>query len=161
MRTILLLAGLTLSTIGTASFPEPAQANDAVATKVYTDFLAARGIESTVDSDGDVQFKITRGERTSTMILFVDSKDPTFFRIVLPNIWPIESIEERARVLRAANDVTRDMKVAKAYVVDDNVWIAVELFVPGPAAWQAAFDRVLTVIEEATITFVKQINKGR
>lgn len=161
MRTILLLAGLSLLTVGTVGIPEPAEADDAVAAKVYTEFLASRGIESTVDPDGDVQFQITRGDRKKTLVLFVNSDDPGFFRVALPNIWPIESTEERARALKAVNDVTRDMKVAKAYVVNDNVWVSVELFVPGPASWQAAFDRVLTVIDQATMSFVKHMNGER
>ena len=52
-----------------------------------------------------------------------------FFRLVFPNFWEIESDGERAQALGAAQEATADTKVAKVFLVKDNVWASVELFV--------------------------------
>ncbi len=120
---------------------------------LYTNFLIGEGLEGTIDSDGDVQFEYN--ERT--YFLEVNEEDQEFFRLVLPNIWPIESIKEGLEVVQACDVVNRSMKCTKAYVTNDNVWVAVELFIERPDDFEGVFQRCLTAIENGIDKFVEEM----
>ena len=90
--------------------------------------LSAEGYRPSIDGDGDVKFK----REGRTYFIIVSEKDPEFFRLVLANIWEIENDVERSRVLQAADHSNAASKVSKVYIVKDNVWVCVELFVAAP-----------------------------
>lgn len=117
---------------------------------MYMDFLSDEGIEGWVDSDGDVQFEY----EDRTYFIEVNEGDSEFFRVVLFNIWPIESNSESVEVAFACNEVNAQMKVTKAYITNDNVWIACELFVGSPEQFKPVFMRCMQVIDEGVSTFV-------
>ena len=68
-------------------------------------WLSTEGYRYDVDSDGDVHFKYEGINYYFT----VDNNDQSFFRIIMPAIYKVEG--NRARVLEAANTITRDIKV--------------------------------------------------
>ena len=111
---------------------------------MYMDFLSDEGIEGWVDSDGDVQFEYD----DRNYFIEVNEDDNEFFRVVLFNIWPIESNSESVEAAFACNEVNTQMKVTKAYITNDNVWIACELFVGRPDQFKPVFTRCLKVIDE-------------
>lgn len=118
---------------------------------MYQKYLTKRDIESTVDEDGDVQFKMDG----LTYFIEVNEDDPMYFRLVLANIWPIESEEERAQVYQACNDATANVKVCKVYAVpNDNVWISFENFIEKAKDFDYVFDRALGTIELCKDKFV-------
>lgn len=122
--------------------------------QLYTDYLTAEGIENRVDSDGDIQFEV---DGLSYYIEVVE-EDTGFFRLVLFNIWPIESLNERQKVIIACDEVNRTMKVAKAYITeDDNVSISCELFLNEPGDFRFVFSRCLRAIEISVETFVEMM----
>ena len=45
----------------------------------------------------------------------------------MPNIYEVE--DNRVKVLEAANRVTSEYKVLKAYLSGDRLWLAIEMFV--------------------------------
>ncbi len=120
------------------------------ASEAYSTFLTNEGYRPTLDSDGDVVFK----REGRTYLILIDDADPTFFRLVFPNFWEIESDPERLQVLLAAQSATADTKVAKVFIVGDNVWASVEQFVSEPASATAVFDRALGAIDSAVSRFV-------
>lgn len=120
---------------------------------MYMDFLKDEGIEGWVDSDGDVQFEYN--ERN--YFIEVNENDNEFFRVVLFNIWPIESNSEAVQVAFACDAVNREMKVAKAYTTSDNVWIACELFVGRPEHFKPVFMRCLSSIDSGVDKFVEEM----
>lgn len=154
MRFALLLAVLTMS--------PPSLAQEPVAPEViqqrYLTYLKSKGLEGGIDSDGDVTFSRAARGRELSFFIDVDPKDTQYFTVVLPNIWKIESEAERTRVLKAVDKVNRDIKVAKASTVNDNVWISIELFVAGPNQFAGVFERSLTAIDDACDLFVQQMN---
>ena len=105
------------------------------------------------DGDGDVQFSYN----DRTYFIEVNEDDNEFFRVVLPNIWPIESVSEGLQVVQACDEVNRSMKCTKAYVTNDDVWIAVELFLSSPDDFKGVFDRCLAAIEQGLETFVEEM----
>lgn len=93
--------------------------------RLYMGFLTEEGFKPDLDSDGDVRFK----REGKTYVIIIDAKDPEFFRLVLPNIWKIESEAERTQVLIAADASNAKSKVSKVCTMADNVWVSIELFV--------------------------------
>lgn len=130
-----------------------AQWTEAKLQTMYVNFLTGEGIEGTIDDDGDVQFEYN--ERT--YFLEVNESDTEFFRLVLANIWPIESINEGLEAVQACDVVNRTMKCTKAYVSNDNIWVAVELFVERPDDFQGVFQRCLVAIENGVEAFVEEM----
>lgn len=130
-----------------------AQYSESELQDTFMSMLADHGIEGWIDSDGDVQF--TYNDRN--YFVEVNEDDPEFYRVVLFNIWPIESNSEAVEVAFAVDAVNRDQKVAKAYTIDDNVWIGVELFIENPGQAKAVFQRSLDVIESSVDVFVSNM----
>lgn len=117
--------------------------------KLYVDYLSAEGYRPEVDDDGDVVFK----REGLTYFINVAEDDQEFFSVVLPNIWPIESETERAMVLAAADRANGKAKVSKVFTMDDDVWVATELFVARPGDFTGVFQRALSAIDTATDIF--------
>jgi hypothetical protein len=110
-------------------------------------------LTGTVDGDGDVQFTY----EDHTYFIEVNEEDPEFFRLVIANIWPIESISEQAQVLEAVDAVNRQLKVVKAYTTNDNVWIAMEVFLEDVDDYEAFFGRGLNILGQAIDLFVEKM----
>jgi len=122
--------------------------------EIFKELLVFNGIENGwVDSDGDIQFTYN----DHNYFIEINEEDNEFFRLVLFNIWPIESVEERLDVLNAIDVVNRDRKVVKAYTTNDNVWIAAELFISNPHDVNTIFLRCLEVIEGSIETFTSEM----
>jgi hypothetical protein len=129
------------------------QWSEAKLQKMYMDFLESEGLKGRIDNDGDVQFEY----ESRTYFIEVNEEDNEFFRLVLPNIWPIESVSEGLEVVQACDEVNRTMKCTKAYTTNDDVWIAVELFVASPDDFKTVFERCLKAIDQGVETFVEEM----
>ena len=123
--------------------------------QMYVDYLKEKGYEPEIDSDGDVRF--TREK--FNYFVSVPDKDPTYFQVVLFNVWEIESEAERAKVLAACDNANARAKVAKIYTVKDNVWLSVEAFLNGPEDFKGQFERSLQAIDFAAGCFVERMRE--
>lgn len=121
--------------------------------KLYTDSLAAEGYRPELDDDGDVRFR----HEGSSYFIEVREDDPMFFRVVMPNFWDIESPKERARIIEAANITCSDVKVAKVFIVRNDTWCAVELFLPSQEHFVPILQRCLLAIRAAVNTFTEHM----
>ena len=153
MKKSCLLGGLSLLLFFAFAPGLQAQWTAAKLQTMYIDYLEGEGLTGKVDGDGDVQF--TYEDRT--YFIEVNEDDDEFFRVVLPNIWPIESISEGVKVVQACDAVNRSMKCTKAYTTNDDVWIAVELFVGRPDAFKTVLHRCLTAINSGVDAFVEEM----
>lgn len=151
MKSLRLFSTLIAIVLGVSSFEASAQNwSESRLQEMYLEFLEDKGIEGWVDSDGDIQFSYN----DRSYFVEVNEDDNEFFRVVLWNIWPIESQSEAVQVAFAVDEVNRVAKVAKAYTTNDNVWIACELFVGHPEDFKPVFQRCLDSIDTAVDTFV-------
>lgn len=107
------------------------------------------GFRPQIDSDGDVVFKY----EGASYFIDVDENDEQFVRIAFPNFWKIESKEEHARAVECAHDATKTIKVAKIFVVGDNVWGTIELFVADDESFGPVFMRSLSALRGAAHAF--------
>lgn len=117
--------------------------------KMYVTFLEKDGYSPEVDKDGDVQFT----HDDLHYFIDVDSNDPSYFAIMLANIWEIESLEERGKILEVCNSISRSDKAVKGQIVGDNVWITCEIFLPEPDDFDQVFNRMMSAIETSIETF--------
>lgn len=115
----------------------------------YLSYLQASGYEAYIDRDGDVQFQAGK----LAFFLSVDPQDPLFFRLVLPNFWPIESEAEYDRAQQACNQTNRQVKSAKLYLQNSNVWLTVENFMTDPDDFRSYFDRCMAAAQLSLNTF--------
>ena len=95
----------------------------------------------------------------------VDDDDPTYFRLLFPNFWSIDSSPEHQRALLAAADVTAEIKVAKIYVLADDTQAAAEMFLADPddlpRDLPRVFDRALQALQGAVNRFCELMQDRR
>ena len=123
--------------------------------EMYSSYLADEGYRPHVDSDGDVVFK----HESKTYFVAVREDDPDYFTIVLPNFWEIENERERLQVLIAADEANAKSKVAKVFIIKDNTWAAIELFLSEPEGFKGVFPRSLRAIDNAVGNFTKKMQE--
>lgn len=123
--------------------------------KMYMDYLTDEGYKPELDSDGDVQFKA----EGKTYFINVVPDDPTYFRVVLANIWPIESEDERAQCLIAVDYSNAKAKVTKSYLVKDNIWVGIELFLPEASDFKGVFRRSMSALTNGVSHFVSKMRE--
>jgi hypothetical protein len=117
----------------------------------YLEFLAEEGYRPTINANGNVSFKC----EGRTYVIRIDEEDEEYFELAYPNFWPIESDEERSRVMEAALAVIADNKVVKIYPEDDtNTWATIELFCSPPETFKPVFNRCLRVLRGSVNEFV-------
>lgn len=121
--------------------------------QTYSEYLRNEGYAPSIDQDGDVKFKKEGG----TYYILISEQDQEFFRLVFPSFWPIESEAERKKAEMSALKATTDTKVAKIFLVKDNVWGAIELFCASPDHVKAVFPRCLSALKVAVETFTESM----
>lgn len=141
------------------SFNTALTANRSVSKKylqqLYVNFLTEEGYRPEIDSDGDVRFK----HDGKILFIGVSESDANFFRIVLPNIWKIENDTERRKVLAAVDYSNAKSKVSKAYILNNNVWVAIEMFVGDPEGFTTMFTRCLAALMNGKDNFVVKMRE--
>lgn len=91
--------------------------------ELVREWLSSEGYRSEIDSDGDLHFKVEGVSFYCTK----NGTDDQYFRIIMPNIYTVEN--NRVRVLEAVNKISKDYKVLKAFLVDDRLWLSIEMFI--------------------------------
>jgi len=119
-------------------------------TDMIINYLAEEGYRPKIDEDGDIVFKVEGG----TYFVSFDEKDPNFFSIVYPNFWEIESEEERERVLENSSEANAKCKAAKIYVVKDNTFATIEMFMESPEQFMGVVERCISALRYGVRTFV-------
>ena len=100
MRKLIICTTLTFLSVLVFSTAAQAQWSESKLQTLYLDFLSGEGMEGSIDADGDVQFRYN----DRTYFIEVNEEDNEFFRVVLPNIWPIESVSEGLQVVQACDE---------------------------------------------------------
>jgi hypothetical protein len=122
---------------------------------LYIGYLRSEGYLPEVDGDGDVVFKMEGG----SYVLFAHEDDREYFSILFPNFWPIESEQERSSAYVAACHATATTKVAKVYVVRDNVSASVELIFGDPEQFKPVFRRAMAMLRGSVGVFAEKMRE--
>lgn len=123
--------------------------------QMYQDFLRREGYVPEIDKDNDVKFKA----EGMTYYIMVDENDELFFRIIFPGFWSVENQGERDKAEKAALHATAQTKVAKVFMVGDNVHAAIELFCSPPDVYRPVFQRSMSALQTAVQTFVQKMRE--
>lgn len=93
------------------------------ASDLVENWLKEQGFRSERDEDGDLRF------RYEVVGLFCckDDDDDRFLRIIMPNIYDVDG--DREKVLEAINTICRDIKAIKAFLLNDKLWLSLEMFI--------------------------------
>ena len=119
------------------------------------DFVAEQGYRPEIDKDGDIHFKYEGGD----YFLCLDEKDTTYYRLLFPGFWPIESENERQKAVLACVHATAQTKVAKVYIVNSNVSASVEMFYDPMSDVKRVFPRTLSALKHSVATFAEEMRK--
>ncbi len=152
MKRVLIIPILAILAFSTSAFSQ--DYSESELQNIFMEMLSDEGMEGWIDSDGDVQFTYN----DHSYFIEVNEDDNEFVRVVLFNIWPIESQSEAVQVAFAVDAVNREKKVAKAYSTNsDNVEIATELFINSPYDVHGVFMRCLRAIEGGLDQFISEM----
>ena len=116
------------------------------------EYLKAQGLMPRIDDDNDIIFKY----QMLTFIYFNNDEDEQFFRLALPGIFDVTD-ENRTTVLEAMNEVNKRMKVVKAYIPREDVWIAAEIMMDSTPELDDIVPRLLNILLGARKEFYDQI----
>ncbi len=117
------------------------------------EYLATEGYRYQVDEDGDINFKF----EGVSLFYTADDDDPYYFRLIMPNIYQLEN--NREKVLEAINTVTRDIKVMKAFLVEDRLWLSLEIFIDSTPELEDFFPRCMNVLKTGRERIAAEIFK--
>ena len=87
--------------------------------------------------------------------LFIDNdEDSSFFQLVMPGIIDVND-ENRTRVYRAMDTTNASVKVAKASIFNDQVWISFEIMIDSTPVLGDIVPRALGILQHAYDVFGK------
>ncbi|MCR4878065.1 MAG: YbjN domain-containing protein [Bacteroidales bacterium] len=118
------------------------------------EYLKEQGFCPKVDEDGDIVFKF----QMLTFVYFEDDDDERFFRFGVPNIFQVTD-DNRMMVLEAVNELNTMIKVVKAFVVRNSVWLSTESLLDGTPQLDDIVPRLLDILFHARLKFAQLIEE--
>ncbi len=122
--------------------------------KLYEQWLTDNGLIHNIDEDGDLHFKY----QMCNFFILNPQEDDQFLHIILPNIWSIESEEERMNALKVANELNMGRKVLKVVVGESNTTLTVEMFIDQTPDVEDFMERLLDILIEGRQLFAKRMH---
>ena len=122
--------------------------------ELVLNFLRQQGFLPEVDPDNNnIEFKY----QMSTYVYFENDDDPEFFQLLMPNIFDVTE-DNRDLVLETINKVNQTMKVAKACIINDNVWLIFETLLDSTPDVGDIIPRGLRILQSTREEFYAQIS---
>ena len=121
------------------------------ASELVKNYLSQEGFYHEVDSDGDIKFKF----EGLPMLFYGDKDDPLFFRLIIPGAYTVEN--NRIQVLEAINETTKEYKVAKGFLVNDDLWVSIELFLDESPEIDDIMPRCCEIMKQYIISIAHRI----
>lgn len=85
--------------------------------------------------------------------IFVENDDdPSFFQLAMPGICDVDD-ENRTKVYLAMDAMNRSVKVAKATIINDSVWLFAELLIDSTPELGDIVPRALGILQHAYNVF--------
>ncbi len=123
-------------------------------TEMVLNFLKQQGFCPEVDPDnGNILFKFQMAN-----FLFVNNdEDEEFFQLVMPNIFDVTE-DNREMALEAANKLNFSIKVVKASIVNDGIWLFFENLLDKTPDVSDILPRALQILQTARQQYYQNIN---
>ena len=121
------------------------------ASDLVENWLKSQGFRSERDSDGDLRFRY----EGVNLFCCKDDNDKQFLRIIMPGIYKVDG--DRTRVLEAINTISRDIKAIKAFLVNDSLWLSIEMFIDSTPDIDDFIERCLDIMIAGRQRIAKEI----
>ena len=122
-------------------------------TDLVKDWLASEGYKYTTSDEGELIFKY----QGYGMVVMADENDPLFLRIIMPNIYEVQNDE--VNVLRALNTINAGIKTVKGFIVQDNVWLSIEMYIDSSPEMEDFLERCLDILVASGGKFAEELRK--
>lgn len=123
-------------------------------TEMVLNFLRQQGFCPEVDEeDGNILFKY----QMANFLFINNDEDEEFFQLLMPGIYDVTD-DNRDVVLEAANKVNHNIKVVKACVVNDSVWLFFENLLDHSPEVDDIIPRALSILQGARQHFYQEIS---
>ncbi|MCQ2075458.1 MAG: hypothetical protein MJZ20_00260 [Bacteroidaceae bacterium] len=113
------------------------------ASDLVENWLKGQGFKSERVGDGDLLFRY----QGVHMLCRKDDDDKVFLRLFMPGIYTVNG--DRTRVLEAINTISRDIKAVKAFLVEDKLWVSLEMFIDSTPDIDDFIERCLDIMYAA------------
>lgn len=114
--------------------------------ETYSSHLTQEGYRPELTNNGNVRFR----REGRIYVIYVDERDPTFFRLQLSFSAEDKSPAMRAKRLEGVNFASGDAKVIKAYLDGDgDPTFAAEMFVVVPGDFKTHLPRLFRALDNA------------
>ena len=117
-------------------------------------FLREQGFLPEVDTENNnIEFKF----QMANFVYIENDDDPDFFQLLMPNIFDV-SEDNREIVLETINKVNQTMKVAKACIIGESVWLFFETILDNTPDVSDIIPRALRILQSTQQEFYEQIS---
>lgn len=112
--------------------------------ELVRDWLSSEGYKYELNDDNTgLRFKYQ-----GLMIYFeADQNDEQFFRLLMPNIYTLEN--DREKVLEVCNGISSEIKLIKAFLIEDQLFLSIEVFVDSTPEIGDFFERCCDILIHA------------
>ena len=123
--------------------------------EVYEQWFKNNGIIYNIDEDGDLHFKY----QTCNFYILNPKEDTMFLHIILPNIWSIDSEEERANAMQVANELNMNRKALKVFITQSNTILTVVMFIDSTPDVEDFMERILDILITGRQLFAQKMHE--
>lgn len=121
--------------------------------QIYKNWLTANNVKFE-----ELPFGLTFKYQGANFILFDNSTDKQYLNLSMPNIWDVDG--EEVKVLRAANKVNCEFKAIKVTVMNNSVWLNIEMFIDNTPDVEDFMDRILGILLECRMKFAFEMHNS-
>lgn len=126
--------------------------------ETYSAYLSSEGFRPELTQAGNVRFR----REGKTYVIYVDERDPTYFRMVLSFSTDDKSPAARLRRLEGVNAASGETKVIKAYIDGDaDPVFSAEMFLVVPGDFKTTLARLLRAMDSAYDKYQTKSSEGR
>ncbi|MFI3281566.1 MAG: hypothetical protein R3Y44_06320 [Rikenellaceae bacterium] len=86
-----------------------------------------------------------------------NEKDPLYLQLVMPGIYEVNN--DKIKVFEAMNRINGDKKAVKAFLVEDSVWMNIEMFIDSTPDLGDFFFRILDILHNARQSFYSNMRE--
>ena len=119
--------------------------------KFYTDFLTTEGYLPEKEMDDFVGF------RKGNMGFVIPVDDDVDYVSIMSPFLEIKPDTDVAKAIHVGHEVMATTKVAKVYIAENTVWVAVEILCRPPEALKSVFGRCMVSLEWAAEQFQERM----
>lgn len=122
--------------------------------EMVLNFLRQQGFCPEIDQDnGNIIFKF----QMANFLFINNDEDEEFFQLIMPGIYDVTE-DQREIIMETANKVNHSIKVVKACILRDSVWLFFEILLDHTPDVEDIIPRALSILQGARQHFYQELN---